>query len=309
MEIDFSICYTNGMELRHIRYFLAVAEARNFSRAAEALGISQPPLSQQIKALEDEVGAQLFRRTPHGAELTEAGEVFHRSVVRIPDGVAEAVRLARRAASGETGRLRLGITGTTTLHPVVPRCIRAFRNRFPEVELTIREANSIILANDVVENRIDLAFMRPSALDPEELTEELLHEEPLMVALPTVHPLSRGTEPIDLADLKDEVLIQVPRDLGASLHDVALEACRQAGFEPHRSQSAPQITSMLSLVAAELGFSLVPASMASFRIEGVSLHPIRDTDARIGLAVAYRRGSTSVLVRNFVASARALMPR
>jgi DNA-binding transcriptional LysR family regulator len=292
------------MELRHIRYFLAVAEEGNFTRAAEKLGIGQPPLSQQIKALEEEVGVRLFRRLPYGAELTEAGQAFLARVAPLPDEVTEAVRLARRAAAGETGTLRLGFTGTAALNPIVPECVRQFRRAHPDVELMIEETNSMSLIRAIVGGRLDVAILRPSISDPEELSEELLTQEELVAALPAAHPLATGKRPLDLARLADDFLILTPRNVGISLHDVALEACRHAGFEPKLGQPAPQIASILSLVAAELGFSLVPSSMAQLNIHGVVLRRLTDRQPRVGLAVAYRKGTTAVLVRNFVKAAR-----
>lgn len=152
------------MELRHIRYFLAVADEANFSRAAERLGIGQPPLSQQIKALEEEIGVRLFRRLPHGAVLTEAGEAFRRKIRDIPNEVSEGVRLAKKAAAGETGQLRLGFTGTAALNPIVPMCIRDFRRTHPEVELIIVEANSVALAKSVVEVALMWRYSGPPFL-------------------------------------------------------------------------------------------------------------------------------------------------
>lgn len=288
------------MELRHIRYFLAVAEEESFTRAAERLGIGQPPLSQQIKALEEEIGARLFRRLSHGAELTEAGKVFRDRVGGMPAEVAEAVRLARRAAAGETGTLRLGFTGTAALSPIVPACVRAFRRTYPEVEFIIEEANSMALTKALVEGRLDAAILRPSASDPAELTEERVAEEPLVAALPAGHPLAAQSGELKLARLADEPFILTSRDLGISLHEAVLAACREAGFEPRLGPSAPQIASILSLVAAELGVSLVPASMGQINVGGVLLRQLEDAPHTVGLALAYRKATTAVVVRHFV---------
>lgn len=292
------------MELRHIRYFLAIAEEGSFTRAAERLGIGQPPLSQQIKALEDEVGVRLFRRLAHGAELTEAGQAFHGAVAGMPGQASEAMRLARRAAGGESGLLRVGFTGTAALNPTVPACIRAFRKNYPDVELQVTEANSVALAAALMEDRLDVAILRPARSDPQELTEEILEEELLVAALPVSHPLAAGPEAIRLAALSASPFILTPRDVAVSLHDAVLEACASVGFAPQIGQPAPQIASILSLVSAELGVSLVPRSIARIALPGVVLKPLLDTEQRIGLAVCYRHGSTRPTVRNFVATAR-----
>lgn len=287
------------MELRHIRYFLAVAEERNFTRAAARLGIGQPPLSLQIRDLEAEVGTALFHRVPHGAELTEAGAAFLAAVAAIPGQAAGAVKLAQRAARGETGRLSLGFTGTAALNPLIPEAIRAFRRAYPEVVLTLTEANSVALVEGLLEGRLQVAILRPAATDPAELAVHNLADEPLVAALPATHAAAALPGPIDLAQLAADPLILTPRAIGTSLHDVAVGACRVAGFEPALGQPAPQIASILSLVSAELGVSLVPVSMCQLGMRGVVYRRLRDPEPTVGLAVAYPRHRPPQPVLNF----------
>ena len=287
------------MELRHIRYFLAVAEERNFTRAAARLGIGQPPLSLQIRDLEAEVGTALFHRVPHGAELTEAGAAFLAAVAAIPGQAAGAVKLAQRAARGETGRLSLGFTGTAALNPLIPEAIRAFRRAYPEVVLTLTEANSVALVEGLLEGRLQVAILRPAATDPAELAVHNLADEPLVAALPATHAAAALPGPIDLAQLAADPLILTPRAIGTSLHDVAVGACRAAGFEPSLGQPAPQIASILSLVSAELGVSLVPVSMCQLGMRGVVYRRLCDPEPTVGLAVAYPRYRPPQPVLNF----------
>ncbi|KYO55528.1 LysR family transcriptional regulator [Tistrella mobilis] len=287
------------MELRHIRYFLAVAEERNFTRAAARLGIGQPPLSLQIRDLEAEVGTALFHRVPHGAELTEAGAAFLAAVAAIPGQAAGAVKLAQRAARGETGRLSLGFTGTAALNPLIPEAIRAFRRAYPEVVLTLTEANSVALVEGLLEGRLQVAILRPAATDPAELAVHNLADEPLVAALPATHAAAALPGPIDLAQLAADPLILTPRAIGTSLHDVAVGAFRAAGFEPVLGQPAPQIASILSLVSAELGVSLVPVSMCQLGMRGVVYRRLRDPEPTVGLAVAYPRHRPPQPVLNF----------
>lgn len=249
------------MELRHIRYFLAVAEEGNFTRAAARLGIGQPPLSLQIKDLEREIGARLFHRVPHGAELTEAGRAFLDKVGPLPERALQAAEAARRAERGETGRLSLGFTGTSVLHPVLGASIRAFRRRFPDVDLRLEEANSALLLDGLEEERLDVAILRPALSSDAPIQAFALVRERLVAALPAAHEAAGETSPLDLDTLAGEPLLLTPRRVGTSLHDAAIEACRAAGFEPVLGQSAPQIASVLSLVSAELGFSLVPDAL------------------------------------------------
>jgi DNA-binding transcriptional LysR family regulator len=290
------------MELRHIRYFLAVAEERNFTRAAARVGIGQPPLSQQIKDLEAEVGAPLFHRIPQGAELTEAGRAFLETVRVIPMQAERAKLAAQRAARGEIGSLRVGFVASAPFNRVVPSTIRSFRRAYPEVEMNFEEANAMRLIAGLKNGELDTAFFRFNDSPSDDLQIRLLSEERMVVALPTTHPAAKSAE-IDLIRLRNDALILIPRDLGPSLFDIVILACRQAGFEPTLGQSAPQLSSVVSLVAAELGFSMVPESMRQLQMTGVTYREVKGDAPLSRLALAYRRGETSKIVRNFIAVA------
>ncbi len=294
------------MELRHLRYFLAIAEEGNFTRAAERLGIGQPPLSQQIKDLEAEVGARLFNRVPRGAELTEAGRAFLDRVKGIPLQTADAIRAAQRAARGETGRLSFGFTGTSALNPIVPACIREFRRAYPDVEIRLEEANSVALMHGLMDGRLDVAVLRPSDSDPPELNYYKLAVESLVAVLPADHPAAKGGRSIDLISLRDDPLILTPREIGISLHDSVLSACRMAGFEPTLGQPAPQFASILSLVSAEQGVSLVPESMQQLNLKGIVFRKIRGAAHEVNLSIALQRTQPAQLAVNFVSLARAV---
>ncbi|AJA59301.1 LysR family transcriptional regulator [Bradyrhizobium japonicum] len=289
------------MELRHIRYFLAVAEERNFTRAAARVGIGQPPLSQQIKDLEAEVGAPLFHRIPQGAELTEAGRAFLESVQVIPRQAERAIRAAQRAARGEIGSLRVGFTNSAPFNPVVTSTIRSFRRAYPEVDLTLEEAYTSRLVVGLREGELDAVFLRPDD-GGSDLQFRRLAKESMLVVLPANHPAAK-LDRIDLIRLKDDALILTPRR--SIWFDTAIRACRQAGFEPTLGQSAPQISSVVSLVAAELGFSLVPASLRQLHVTGVVYREVKGGAPTVHLALAFRRGETSKIVLNFIAIAQA----
>jgi DNA-binding transcriptional LysR family regulator len=200
------------MELRHIRYFLAVAEERHFTRAAAKIGIGQPPLSQQIKDLEAEIGAPLFHRVAHGAELTSAGEAFLQAVKEMPTLAERATKAARRAARGETGSLRLGYTPSATFNAAVPSAIRAFRRAYPEVDLTLEEANTTPLVTGLREGTLDAVFVRPGTSGTEELQLRRLSDDPIVVALPKRHSAAALKE-IDLAILKGDPFLLFPREI------------------------------------------------------------------------------------------------
>jgi DNA-binding transcriptional LysR family regulator len=293
-----------SMELRHIRYFLAVAEEGNFTRAAARLGIGQPPLSIQIKDLEAEVGTPLFERVPQGARLTDAGVAFLQVVSPMPSRAADAVHAARRAARGEAGSLHLGFTGSAALNPVVTAAIRAYRRAFAQVELKIDEANSSMLVERLVDGRLDVAVLRPDGLAADGVAYHRYPDEPLILALPATHPEAGRGPRIDLKKLRGEPLILTPRALGPSLFDAAVAACRTAGFEPTLGAPAPQVVSILALVASELGVALVPASMRQLGFEGVAYRALKDPTAVVSLAIAHRRGDTSPFVKGFLQHAR-----
>jgi DNA-binding transcriptional LysR family regulator len=290
------------MELRHIRYFLAVAEERHFTRAAAKVGIGQPPLSQQIKDLEAEIGAALFHRVPQGAELTAAGKAFLEAVSDMPMLAERATKAALRAARGETGSLRVGFTASSAFNPVVPAAIRAFRRAYPDVDLTLEEANTTRLVAGLQDGSLDAVFLRPDAAGSEAFQLRLLSEEAMIAALPESHPAATRQE-IELAALKDDPFLLFPRQIGPTLYDTVVGACREAGFEPTIGQRAPQIASVVNLVAAELGVSVVPASVSQLRVKGVAYLPIARQSLTARLALANRRGETSPAVRNFIARA------
>jgi DNA-binding transcriptional LysR family regulator len=293
------IGFSTTMELRHIRYFLAVAEEQNFTRAAARVGIGQPPLSQQIKDLETEVGAPLFHRIPQGAELTEAGRAFLENVRVIPVQAERATRAAQRAARGEIGSIRVGFVGSAPFNRVMPATIRSFRRAYPDVEMSFEESNAMRLIASLKDGELDAAFFRFNESPSDDLQIRLLSEERMVVVLPATHPAAKSVE-IDLVRLRNDALILVPRDAGPSLFDTVMLACRQAGFEPILGQSAPQLSSVVSLVAAELGFSMVPESMRQLQLTGVTYREVAGDAPLTRLALAYRRGETSKIVRNFV---------
>lgn len=286
------------MDLRHLRYFMAVAEELNFRRAAERLGIAQPPLSTQIHDLENELGVQLFRRVPKGAELTEAGAAFLAEVPSIFERVDRAVRMAQRGGRGEVGQLRVGYTGSTSFNEIVPRSLLQFRRAFPEVELALEELNSIHLLDRLVHQRLDAAFIRPGRDVPANVAILPLPDESMMVVVPAEHRLA-GRHAVELRELKDEPWVLFSRTLGPALHDEVVDACRRAGFEPRIEQIAPQITSIANLVAVELGVSIVPARMAQAAVPGVSYLPIKGVAPIARNALATRIDDRSIITRNF----------
>jgi DNA-binding transcriptional LysR family regulator len=289
------------MELRHLRYFVAVAEEGHITRAAERLGIQQPPLSQQIQALERELETQLFRRKPRGVELTPAGLALLDEARAILARTDDAVAAVKRTARGEAGRIGIGFTSSASFHPFLPRAIRAFRETHPLVALALEESGTTELVDALRARALDVAFVRSPVGESDDLFVRPLLEEPMVAALPSGHPLSAGHDPLPLAALAGETFILYRRPVGPGLHDAIIAACDRAGFSPTIGQEAPRMLSTLSLVAAGLGVTVVPASMSRLEAEGVAYRPL-DSSAPLTapLNLAYRRDEISAAVRLFV---------
>jgi len=290
------------MELRHIRYFLALADEQNFTRAAARVGIAQSPFSAQIKDLEREVDAQLFHRVPHGAELTAAGQAFLEVVRVMPNLAAKGTHAARRASRGEVGSLNVGFTASSAFNAVVSNALRSFRRAYPDVYVTLEEANTTRLLRGLEEGTLDAVFLRPNATGIENYQMRHLSDEPLIIALPAAHPLA-GQSEIALGDLRSDPLLLFPRPVGPTLYDTVIKAFRDAGVEPILGQTAPQIASLINLVAAAFGVTLVPACMAQVAVAGVAYRAIAGDAPVAQIALATRRGETNAIVRNFVARA------
>jgi DNA-binding transcriptional LysR family regulator len=292
------------MELRHLRYFIAVAEERHITRAAQRLGIQQPPLSLQIRALEKELGVELFRRKPRGVELTDSGSVFLERARAVLEEVDRASASARRTARGEQGRVVVGFTSSAPFHPFVPRVIRAFRELSPLVTLVLEESGSSELVAGLHNEAIDAAFIRSPVEDVVDLTVQPLLEEEMLAALPAGHALAArklANTALPLATIANEVFILYKRPGAPGLYDTIIAACRRAGFKPKVGQEAPRIISTLNLVAAGLGVSIVPASLRRLQMDGVTYRPLSGSAApKAPLILACRRGGNSAAVQRFI---------
>jgi DNA-binding transcriptional LysR family regulator len=290
------------MELRRLRYFVAVAEEGHVTRAAERLGMAQAPLSQQIKRLEHELGAQLFRRRPRGMELTGAGEALLGEARAILGRATEAQALVRRAARGEAGRLRLGLTNSAWFHPAVAAAIAGFHAAAPQVALSFAQAGTGALLELLQTGEVDAAFIRTTSARPEGVAIRRLAEEPVMAALPSRHRLA-GRDAVALADLANETFVAYPRAEGAGLYDAVIAACLSAGFSPRIGYETPQVIATLSLVSAGLGVSIVPASLACLQLERVAYRRLAgEPRPTAQLNLATRRVEGSAAVRRFIAT-------
>jgi DNA-binding transcriptional LysR family regulator len=297
------------MELRHLRYLIAVADEGHITRAAERLGMQQPPLSRLIKTVEQEIKLQLFRRVPRGVELTDAGRAFIDGARTIFASLDRTLDSARRTARGEEGRISVGFTTSAAFHPLVPRVIRKFREAFPMVAVALTEGGPADLIEGMRNDQLDAVFIRTPVARPEGLAVHRLLGEEMVVALPTGHALARSNaiQPLPLRSLSGQTFVAYgsPHGTWAWLRDAIFAACRAAGFSPRVGQEAPHLVSALPLVAAGIGVSIVPASLQQMNIRGVIFRHLKGTgQLEAPLNLATPRGHSSPLVRQFFDLAR-----
>ncbi len=280
------------MELRHLRYFAAVADTCHFGQAAEQLHVAQPALSYAIRQLEAELDATLFNRTTRQVSLTPAGEFLRAEATRILAGVDDAERGVRRIAAGRSGVVRLGLTGTAAFSHL-PRIARMVRRELPAVALEI-QADMLTPAqcDDLRSGALDVGVLRPPAVG-EGIEMVTIDVESLVLAVSVDHRLA--AEPVvALSDLRSEPFVAYSnRD--SAVNDAVLRSCRRAGFVPHREHSAPGTAVLLALVAADLGVAVVPESVRALPLSGVVIRDLGDAGT-IDLALAWRRGANSPLV-------------
>ncbi len=293
------------MELRRIQYFVAVAEEAHFGRAAERLRMAQPPLSQQIKALEAEMGVTLFRRTTRKVELTAAGARFLQRAREILAAVDHAVTEAGRVADGMLGRIAIGFTGSAT-YDLLPSLVRVLRADLPGIELDIH--GEMLTPDQVaalVEGTLDLGLLRPPVRNAA-VDVRVLRREPLIAVLPERHALA-GRSQVKLADLSDDPFITYPSRHRSVVYEAVIDACERAGFVPGNVHEVAETSTLVSFVAAGLGVALVPASVQHLRITGAIYLPLAGTTQEVELALATRADEPSPLVAQVRARAELLI--
>lgn len=263
------------MELRHLRYFMAVAEELHFGRAARRLHVSQPPLSRQIRQLEEELGAELFERSSRRVELTEAGRYYMAEVSKAMALLDEAGNTVRSVAKGEQGALKIGFVGPAACGPF-PAMVREFRRRYPDIRLTIRAMSTYHQLGLLNRGRLDAGFSRLYEHDTHGLNTRIFQREAYCLAVPREHALAAKNK-VDLAELDGEDMIFYPRHYQPRLHDALIAAFDRAGAAPNIVQEANTEQSTLALVAAGMGVALVPSSSVNGCPAGVRLLPLEGT--------------------------------
>jgi DNA-binding transcriptional LysR family regulator len=296
-----------AMELRHLRYFVAVAEEGHITRAAERLGMRQPPLSKQIQALERELSVQLFHRRSRGVKLTEAGVVLFEQSRTIFGQIDHALAMTRRTARGELGQISIGLTGAAIFHPLVQQIIHDFRKALPLISVALQDGNPFELLGQIERSEVDCAFVRTPVSERKGILVSPLLEEAMVVAMPSAW--ARGKEQgksghVALKDLRDEMFIDYGRPHGSWpwLRHAFHAACQAAGFSPRVGQHAPEMVSAVNLVAAGLGIAIVPASLRRINIIGISYLDLKgEQQPTAPLNFVSRRAERSTAVRRFLA--------
>ena len=287
------------MELRHLRYFVAVAEELHFGRAAARLRVAQPALSQQIKQLEQELGVVLLARTKRRVSLTEPGRVFLPEARRTLAQAAGAAELARQAAAGQAGRLRIGYVDSA-LWGVLPAVLGAYREVHPMVRLTLLERLPAQQVAGLRAGDLDVCVGPPPPPGTLGVFETApVSDDGILLALPAAHRLA-SRETIELADLAEEPWVLVSSRTPSRLRDMAVSACAAAGFTPRVAQEARQLDALVALVSAGLGVTFVPTTALRMPRPGVVLRPIRGLDIRFLLVAIWRRGEAPATVRSFL---------
>ena len=294
------------MELRHLRYFVAVAEELHFGRAALRLRIAQPALSQQVRALERELGVELLARTKRRVALTEPGRLFLPEARRTLAQAAAAADVARRAAAGQVGRLRIGYVDAA-LWGVLPAVLGAYRERHPGVRLTLMERLPTQQVAALRQGDLDVGI-GPPPRGAAELETAPVSEERVVVALPAAHPLA-AHEAIDLRALADEPWVLVPARMPSRLRELVTTACAAAGFTPRVAQEAKQLDALVALVSAGLGVTFVPHAAGRLPRAGVVYRPLAGEALRFPLVAAWRRGDAPPTVQSFLAVLREVVTR
>ncbi|MEV4840727.1 LysR family transcriptional regulator [Nonomuraea sp. NPDC049486] len=288
------------LPLHHLHAFAVLAEELHFGHAAVRLGIAQPPLSQQIRRLEERVGHPLFHREPGRISLTAAGRELLPAAQRVLAGVAAGLAAARDAGSGRTGRLRIGFAASLAL-TVLPGLLRAFLERFPEVRPDIREMTTAPQLAALHDGTIDVGLLREPHSGEAELGFATVLTEPFVAVLPSAHPLA-SLRSVPLARLADSPFVLLPRAAGPGLYDQITDLCAGAGFTPRIGRHAVEWLTVCALVEAGLGVSLAPASIRRVRLAGVAFRAITPGTARTRVAAAWRRDDPNPVVANFLAT-------
>ena len=293
----------NLPELRQLRYFIALAERLHFSRAAEALHISQPPLSRAIRALEERLGVALFARSRRRVELTREGARFLEDARRVLQSLERSALELRGMASGEHGRLRIGFVSLAD-YGVLPGLLKAYKAARPGIALSLREMLSPDQSAALASGELDFGLLLPPVAEAGQLEHVVVQRERFLVALPGGHRHATGRGRLSVGALDGEPFVMVPREIAPGLYDIVAGLAAAGGISLNVAQEAIQMQTVVSLVSSGLGAAIVPASVANLGRRGVAYREIAEAHPRLDLWLAWPRGALSAAGREFLAYAR-----
>lgn len=287
------------MELRHLKYFVVVAEELHFGRAAARLCMTQPPLSNQIQQLEEDIGVKLFNRTKRKVELTDAGKVFLQEIKKTLKQAEESVKAAQQVQKGDISTLSIGFE-SLSMYNMFPKIIREYRKKFPNISITLHELSSSEQVKRLQENHIDIGLLYSTSIGTnDELELEPIHHMPCTICLPKGHPLANKSR-ITINDLRDESFVFISRGVCPTLYDNFLSLCQNAGFSPQILQEVTGYQNLIGLVAAGIGITLLPMAIEQVYQSEVIYKKIYNVNFITGLAFAYKKNKPSEKVLNFM---------
>nr|WP_106782980.1 LysR family transcriptional regulator [Lysinibacillus timonensis] len=286
------------IEIRRILYFIAVAEELNFTKAAERLKISQPPLSQQIKLLEKEMNVTLFNRNKRVVELTDAGKYFLEKAKEIVQKLEVVYEETKQIEQGEFGKLSIGFTGSVT-YDILPKLIQTYQQANPKINIHLTHMSSARQVEALENKEIDIGMLVPP-VESSSLTLKTLRSEPFIIAIPSNHPLARLKEPVSLFNFKNEPFIFTDRDVGHGYYDAIISLFYEVGFSPIKSQQANELQTIVSLVASGVGNAVLPASIMNYINNKVTYLTLMENNTSCTSSMAWRNDNNSATLKSFI---------
>ncbi len=290
-----------------MKYFIAVAEHLHFGNAAKQLNISQPPLSQQIKKLEDNLQVKLFNRTKRKVELTAAGKVFLKEAYKIIDQIEVSTDKIKQHSNGEIGELILGYS-SYSIFDVLPMILTEYYKLFPNVDVTLKHLSTSKQLEAFKQSEIQVGLLCPP-IEQENLNVDLIYRQPFICALPSKHPLAKRTKgnSLDVKELSNCSFLLTPRSIGTGYYDSIIKICFDANFSPHVIQEVNELHEIISLVSTGLGVSIVPESLIQYKKSDVVFKKLNNDQFKVDTALVYKRGETSPVVYNFIKLAKEIL--
>lgn len=295
-----------AIELRHVRYFLAVARELHFGRAAKQLNLAQPGLSQQIGSLEEILGVKLFLRNRRKVELTVAGQEFASEAPKILAQAQRATLITQKAARGEVGRIEIGYVASTAFTGVLQNCVSSFRATHPQVDLVLTEMEMQTQLREMTAGRLDVSFIRPPVRLPQDIEVFRILDEPLALLIGGDHPLAKR-KIMSLAQLSDEIFITPRHASGVSFHEYTVQACREAGFVPQLGPQGRDFVTIASMASVGLGVALAPSSLERVKLPGLVCKKIPSINVTADLSLAYRSHENSPAALAFIRHVREIV--